>query len=78
MSVETLLECVTPTVGEGPHWDDPSQSLLFIDIIGNGGIYRWDSKTGKLEKHNFGKIFLADKAIRYFAGVRNFYLAVVV
>lgn len=53
MSVETLLECVTPTVGEGPHWDDPSQSLLFVDILGNGAIYRWDSKTGKLEQHKF-------------------------
>lgn len=53
MSVETLLECVTPTVGEGPHWDDFSQSLLFVDILGNGGIYRWDSKSEKLEQYNF-------------------------
>ena len=54
MSVETALECVTPTIGEGPHWDDASQSLLFVDI-NDGIIYRWDQTTGKHETHKFGK-----------------------
>ena len=54
MSVETLLKCITPTTGEGPHWDNNSQTLIFVDIAG-GIVFRWDSKTGKLEQHKFGE-----------------------
>ena len=57
MSVETLLENVTPVVGEGPHWDDASQSLFFVEIQ-EGIIFRWDSNTGKLDTHKFGKNIL--------------------
>lgn len=52
MSVETLLECVTPTTGEGPHWEDSSQTLIFVDIL-DGIAFRWDSKTGKYESYKF-------------------------
>lgn len=52
MSVETVIECATPTIGEGPHWDDTTQCLLLVDI-NDGIIYRWDSKTGKHETHKF-------------------------
>ena len=51
--METILERVTPTIGEGPHWDDASQSLIFVDID-DGIIFRWDQKTKNLEKHKFG------------------------
>ena len=54
MSVETLLQNVTSVLGEGPHWDDASQSLFFVEIEG-GIIFRWDSNTGKLDTHKFGK-----------------------
>ena len=54
MSVETILQCTTNTTGEGPHWDDTTQSLLFVNIE-DGTIHRWDSKTGNHETHKFGK-----------------------
>ena len=54
MSVEVLLEGVTPTIGEGPHWDDKTQSLLFVDIL-TATVYRWDSNTDTLESRKLGK-----------------------
>ena len=54
MPLETVVECATPTIGEGPHWDDATQSLLWVDII-DGILFRWDSKTGKHETHKFSK-----------------------
>ena len=55
MSVETILKCSCATTGEGPHWDDVTQSLLYVDI-NNGIIHKWDSKTGEDLKHQFGII----------------------
>ncbi|XP_046330849.2 regucalcin-like [Haliotis rufescens] len=43
--VETVLKNVATTVGEGPHWDDATQTLLFIDI-NNGKIFRYNPATG--------------------------------
>lgn len=54
MSVEILLKGVTPTIGEGPHWDDRTQSLLFVDLISKT-VYKWDSESGGLESKTFGK-----------------------
>ena len=54
MSVEVLLKGVTPTIGEGPHWDDKTQSLLFVDIL-TATVYRWDSNTDALESRKLGK-----------------------
>lgn len=48
MSVEVLLKGVTPTLGEGPHWDDKTQSLLFVDILSHT-VYKWDSNSSKME-----------------------------
>ncbi|CAH1775554.1 unnamed protein product [Owenia fusiformis] len=41
------LEKVAKTVGEGPHWDDASQTLMFVDIM-EGTIIWWDYKTGAI------------------------------
>ena len=56
MSVEVLLKGVTPTIGEGPHWDDKTQSLLFVDILSHT-VYICDSNSGKLESKTLGKYF---------------------
>ena len=56
--VETLIECSCGTVGEGPHWDDQSQTLLYVDII-DGSLHRWSAATGRDEKHTFGKFLLS-------------------
>lgn len=50
--IETLIECSCKTVGEGPHWDGQSQTLLYVDII-DGSLHRWSSVTGQDEKHTF-------------------------
>ncbi|XP_067677038.1 regucalcin-like [Haliotis asinina] len=44
-NVETVLKNVATTVGEGPHWDDTTQTLLFVDI-NNGKIFRYNPGTG--------------------------------
>ena len=51
-SVETLIEraCIT---GEGPHWDERTGQLLYVDI-NNFSVHRWTAATGKNEKHKFG------------------------
>nr|XP_039264919.1 regucalcin-like [Styela clava] len=36
-------------LGEGPHWDDIKQRLLFVDIT-RSAIHRWDYATGKLQE----------------------------
>ena len=53
MSVEVLLKCVAPTIGEGPHWDDKTQTLLFADLLSHS-VYKWDSNTGNLESRALG------------------------
>ena len=57
MLVEVLLKGVTPTIGEGPHWNDKTQSLFFVDVISHT-VYIWDSNTGKLESKTLGKYFM--------------------
>ena len=54
MSVETVVKCATPTIGEGPHWDNATQSLLWIDMI-DGILFKWNSRTKTYETHEFGK-----------------------
>ena len=53
MSVELLLEGVATSVGEGPHWDNKTQSLLFVDLRA-ATVYRWESISGKLESRKLG------------------------
>lgn len=54
MSVSVLLENVCETTGEGPHWDEETQSLYFVDIL-CGGVCCWDSRSGKITKHKLGE-----------------------
>ncbi|KAI8787070.1 regucalcin [Biomphalaria glabrata] len=49
--VEVAIKNCCPTIGEGPHWDEVTQSLLYVDIV-TGGIHKWDSNTGVEEKIN--------------------------
>ncbi|XP_067677478.1 regucalcin-like isoform X1 [Haliotis asinina] len=51
--VETVIKHACTTIGEGPHWDDVSQSLYYVDIT-NGDVHRWDSNTGVDSKINMG------------------------
>ena len=39
------LEC---KIGEGPHWDDVTQTLLFVDIL-SSEVHRWNPVTKDLK-----------------------------
>ena len=54
MSVTTLVKNSCSTVGEGPHWDEKTQRLLYVDIMA-GDVHIYDPVTQKDEKKHFGK-----------------------
>ena len=45
MSVSVLLPNVCPLIAEGPHWEEATQSLLFVDILAKQ-VHRWNRETG--------------------------------
>lgn len=45
-TVEVVVKNSCTTVGEGPHWDDTSQSLFYVDVR-SLDVHRWDSVTGQ-------------------------------
>lgn len=55
MGIEVeVVARLTSDVGEGPSWDDTSQSLLFVDVT-PGRIYRLDPANGALQSAVFGQ-----------------------
>ncbi|KAK7100082.1 regucalcin-like [Littorina saxatilis] len=46
--VQMVYKNCARALGEGPHWDDRTQHLIFIDIL-NREVHRWDPTTGKDE-----------------------------
>lgn len=55
MSVEVLLKNITMGTGEGPHWEESTQSLLFIDVV-TQYVRRWDYATKEVQEIKLGKI----------------------
>lgn len=53
MSVSVVLKNVCHTTAEGPHWDEKTNDLLFVDIDENI-VHRWNSVTGKHWKKRYG------------------------
>lgn len=51
--VEVVAHRTCKNTGEGPHWEESSQSLLYVDIQ-CGDVHRWDSLTGKDEVYHVG------------------------
>src|SRR3954463_449217 len=51
--VEVAVD-VRPEVGEGPHWDDASQTLWFVDITG-GSVFRHHPADGTLSRFAVGQ-----------------------
>ncbi|KAL4239431.1 hypothetical protein ACF0H5_000246 [Mactra antiquata] len=54
VQVETLIKNSCLTIGEGPHWDESNQTLLYVDIE-DGSVHRWSATTGEDEKYKFGE-----------------------
>ena len=52
--VEPVIKQVCTSIGEGPHWDATSQTLLFVDIV-KGDVHRWNSVTKEDSKLHVGK-----------------------
>ncbi|XP_076463239.1 regucalcin-like [Babylonia areolata] len=44
--VEVAIKHACSELGEGPHWDDASQSLLFVDIYGKE-VHHWSPSSDK-------------------------------
>ena len=53
MSVSVAIKA-SYYLGEGPHWDDVSQKLLYVDSLDND-IHRWDPVTGECDKIRIGR-----------------------
>ncbi|KAK2552407.1 Regucalcin [Acropora cervicornis] len=49
--ISVVKECCAQ-LGEGPHWDESSQRLIWVDIFGRS-VHLLDPVTGKDEKYNF-------------------------
>ncbi|KAL8570018.1 hypothetical protein ACOMHN_036295 [Nucella lapillus] len=44
--VEVAVQNCCSTIGEGPHWDEASSTLLYVDIKGLD-VHRYNSLTGQ-------------------------------
>lgn len=53
MSVEEVIKNSCQSIGEGPHWDDRTNTLLYVDILSND-VHRWNPDTGNDEKIHLG------------------------
>lgn len=42
------------TLGEGPHWDQESESLLYVDIP-NHSVFRYYPATDRVQKLDIGE-----------------------
>ncbi|XP_063410483.1 regucalcin-like isoform X1 [Mytilus trossulus] len=54
MSVEVLLENVFTDIGEGPHWDEATHTLYFVDNIAQR-VFSWNYKTKEVQKIQLDK-----------------------
>jgi sugar lactone lactonase YvrE len=53
VSVEVFAD-LQADVGEAPHWDDRTNTLLFVDLTG-GAVYRYDQSGARLGSFSVGQ-----------------------
>ncbi|XP_033737419.1 regucalcin-like [Pecten maximus] len=53
MLVEAVIKNGAQTTGEGPHWDEETGTLLYVDIW-EGDVHRWNPSTGVDQKVHLG------------------------
>lgn len=55
ITAEALITKTGNATGEGPHWDERTQTLLYVDIHAYE-MHRWSADSGKDEKYTFGNV----------------------
>ncbi|XP_063410486.1 regucalcin-like [Mytilus trossulus] len=55
MSVEVLLKNVFTGTGEGPHWDEDTHTLFFIDNLGQK-VFSWNYRTKEVQMIQLEKV----------------------
>ena len=53
-TVEILVEHAASSIGEGPHWDDKDNKLLYVDILDNN-VHRLDVETKEQDTATLGE-----------------------
>lgn len=53
MPLEVAVRDACSTIGEGPHWDEASQTLYYVDIE-DKSVSRWNSASGGVQKIKLG------------------------
>jgi len=53
MSVSVVAKHTCKTTGEGPFWEEKSNSLVYVDIMA-GDVHKWNSVTGEDSKLELG------------------------
>lgn len=54
MSVSVVAKNIYSGVGEGPHWEEKTQTLMHVDIIARA-VHRYNPATGVNEKRQVGE-----------------------
>jgi len=57
MAVSVVAKNTCKTVGEGPHWEEKTKSLVYVDIICND-VHHWSSVTSEDTSLHLGLICL--------------------
>ena len=53
-TVEIVVEHAASSIGEGPHWDDKDNKLLYVDILDNN-VHRLDVETKEQDTATLGE-----------------------
>ena len=67
MSVSVVVKNGAKTTGEGPHWDQENNCLLYVDII-CGDVHKWDAATNTDTKVHLGKSYVIRWPYNYMVG----------
>lgn len=54
MPIVTVVKDACSTIGEGPHWDETTECLYYVDIEAKS-VLRWNSVTGENQKITLDK-----------------------
>jgi len=56
MSVSVVAKNTCLTTGEGPYWEETTNSLVYVDIT-QGDVHRWNSVTNEDSSLHLGSLY---------------------